>query len=170
MKVETTCCVCDSPVVRVVSKSQFARYGCYHCDRICHRKCPNRCEALNRGRWSRWDEYRKAGLKPQSKEMRQRWKQEYKRKTKDTIFSHYGKSCACCGESGYGFLSIDHINGGGNKHRNEIKRRSGTSFYRWLIVNDFPEGFQTLCYNCNLAKGFIGRCPHEESRVSQLVK
>src|SRR5438094_2571359 len=32
---------------------------------------------------------------------------------------HYGKVCACCGESTYEFLCIDHINGGGNRQRKQ---------------------------------------------------
>ena len=31
----------------------------------------------------------------------------------------------------------------------------------------FPEGYQTLCHNCNLAKGFYGQCPHEQERAAQ---
>jgi hypothetical protein len=33
-----------------------------------------------------------------------------------------------------------------------------------VIQNNFPEGFQILCHNCNFAKGFPrnnGKCPHE---------
>ena len=33
----------------------------------------------------------------------------------------------------------------------------------WMIKNNFPKGFQVLCHNCNLAKGFYGKCPHEKS-------
>lgn len=51
---------------------------------------------------------------------------------------------------------IDHINGGGTKHRKQI----GSHIYNWIKNNEFPEGFQVLCFNCNLAKGFYGVCPH----------
>jgi hypothetical protein len=74
------------------------------------------------------------------------------------VFNHYGNKCACCGESNILFLSIDHINGGGTKHRQEIGR---TPIYRWLIKNNFPEGYQTLCMNCNCAKAWWGKCPHQ---------
>lgn len=73
----------------------------------------------------------------------------------------YGGSkpkCKCCGESTYEFLCIDHIRGGGNAHRKEIGLGH---IYRWLIANKFPKGFQVLCHNCNLAKGFYGKCPHK---------
>lgn len=66
-------------------------------------------------------------------------------------------SCACCGETIYQFLAIDHMNGGGNKHRKSLK---SMDIYRWLVKNNFPLGFQVLCHNCNLAKGYYGICPH----------
>jgi len=40
-----------------------------------------------------------------------------------------------------------------------------TKFYRWLVENDFPEGFQILCHNCNFAKSHNpGGCPHAADR------
>ena len=72
----------------------------------------------------------------------------------------YGMKCTCCGESELKFLGIDHINGGGRKHRKELKGH----FYQWLKVNKYPAGFQTHCHNCNLAKGFYGECPHKRIR------
>ncbi len=74
-------------------------------------------------------------------------------------YSGIPPKCACCGENIMEFLSVDHINGGGNKHREEIG--VGKSIYPWLIRNNFPKGFQILCYNCNMAKGFCGKCPHK---------
>lgn len=83
--------------------------------------------------------------------------------------THYGGSppkCICCGETEIGFLSIDHINGGGNKHRRQIDSKnhcSGRMFYHWLIKNNFPEGFQVLCMNCNWGKRMNnGVCPHKK--------
>lgn len=81
--------------------------------------------------------------------------QEIKKK----VFDHYGNFCVCCGETESKFLTIDHTYGGGAQHRKEVGE--GSTFYSWLVKNEFPEGFRTLCYNCN-----IGRkndlCPHEE--------
>ena len=48
-------------------------------------------------------------------------------------------------------LSIDHIDGGGTQHRKQL-REQGTIFYRWVIKNNYPEGFQVLCFNCNRKK------------------
>jgi len=51
-------------------------------------------------------------------------------------------------------LVIDHIDGGGNKHRRELSKggRGGTGFYRHLIDSGFPKGYQILCSNHNLKK------------------
>ena len=76
---------------------------------------------------------------------------------KAVALTHYGNGkCACvrCGESRLACLSIDHINGGGGKHRSGLKLRSSKAFYRWLIVSDYPQGFQTLCMNCQFVKRF----------------
>lgn len=59
-------------------------------------------------------------------------------------------SCTQCGFSDDRALSIDHIDGDGAQHRKEIA--SGRTFYKWLIDNDFPDGFQTLCMNCQFVK------------------
>lgn len=40
----------------------------------------------------------------------------------------------------------------------------------WIIRNDFPDGFQVLCHNCNFAKGKKGNnnmCPHEKARKEE---
>lgn len=71
----------------------------------------------------------------------------------------YGLACECCGEDTYDFLTIDHVNNNGAEHRKEI----GTNIYRWLKENDYPEGFQTLCYNCNMGKRLTGICPHQRA-------
>lgn len=82
---------------------------------------------------------------------------------KRRCLEHYSKSslrCACCNESIYDFLTIDHVNGGGNKHRKSLGLISSNSFFRWLIKNNFPGGYIVLCYNCNCSKGKLGYCPH----------
>ena len=83
---------------------------------------------------------------------------------RDRILEVYGTTCACCGTSDKVFLSIDHINGDGMAHRKRLGyRASGGPFYSWLVRNNFPPGFQTLCRNCNWAKHVLGSldlCPH----------
>lgn len=76
------------------------------------------------------------------------------------VLAHYGGKCVKCNESKPTCLAIDHIEGGGNTHRKEIGKY-GSGFFKWLIDNDFPEGFQILCHNCNMSKHLNGGiCPH----------
>lgn len=87
--------------------------------------------------------------------------QERRLKFKIEVFSHYGQVCNCCGESNIHFLTIDHVGGGGNAHRRTNKIWSGTSTYIWLRKNNYPTGFQVLCFNCNMAKRTSDVCPHK---------
>lgn len=92
-------------------------------------------------------------------------KRSYWKEQRLKVLSHYSNNtleCACCRECTYEFLAIDHINGGGTQHRKQL----GSKYiYSWLIKNNFPEGFQVLCHNCNSAKSFYGICPHEEYKL-----
>jgi hypothetical protein len=97
----------------------------------------------------------------------QRAKQNAKlEEIRNTVLEHYGSMCACCGETEPQFLNIDHINNDGAEHRRAIGNRVGSSFYRWIIKNNFPKDLQLLCCNCNMAKGLYGTCPHEERKHS----
>jgi hypothetical protein len=81
---------------------------------------------------------------------------KHQRLRAEVFVGYGGPVCACCGEDTPEFLEIDHIDGGGTKHRKEI----GGRLYAWLRRNGFPPGFQVLCANCNVAKGRYGVCPH----------
>lgn len=81
---------------------------------------------------------------------------------KEALQAYGGETpkCACCGEETLHFLALDHINGGGRKHRQET---GGGGFYSWLRRHNYPAGFQVLCHNCNLGRQFNGgTCPHKE--------
>jgi len=75
-------------------------------------------------------------------------------------YSHGSMSCACCKESNYGFLTIDHENGDGAKHRKEIGM---ITIYSWLVGHNFPEGFRVYCMNCNWGSRIDGICPHKNT-------
>lgn len=95
----------------------------------------------------------------------------YTRKIRIAALMHYGGSppkCACCRESYIEFLCIDHINGGGGKHRKALmKGKKGVvNFYQWLKKNKYPKGYRVLCHNCNCALGFYGYCPHKNKKES----
>jgi hypothetical protein len=79
---------------------------------------------------------------------------QYSKRHRDrvTVFAHYGQQCELCQESSPEFLTVDHMNGNGNKHRKTIR-----CICEWLILNQFPNGFRILCQNCNLAKSIRER-------------
>jgi hypothetical protein len=85
-------------------------------------------------------------------------------------FNAYGGPiCACCKETAIEFLSLDHVNGGGNAHRRQISQSAkysgfmaGHKMYVWLKKQSYPAGFRVLCMNCNFALGHCGYCPHEQ--------
>ena len=113
------------------------------------KKCPTIIVKLwNYGR--NWDRSHKELISKNIK------KRQFKIKLK--VFNHYGMSCNCCGESIFGFLTIDHVNG--KASMNHDKSMKGKKLYIWLIKNNFPRGFQTLCWNCNSGKS-NGVCPHK---------
>jgi hypothetical protein len=70
---------------------------------------------------------------------------------KQQVLKYYGEACACCGATEN--LVIDHISGGGSgkRHRQEIGP-GPEPIHAWLIRNNFPPGFQTLCAPCNQSK------------------
>ena len=95
----------------------------------------------------------------------QAWLDERNRKRRQLkveVLSHYSSgvpACSCCGEREVAFLAIDHIDGGGTKHRATIKT-PGSHFYSWLKKFGFPIGYRVLCHNCNFSYGAFGYCPH----------
>jgi len=102
-----------------------------------------------------------------------KWVEEERKKhkkktvlTKKQVFMHYSRGvpqCACCGELLYEFLTIDHIEG--KKKFNHSKEMTGIKLYSWLARNNYPDGFQVLCMNCNHAKGHFEICPHQKLTV-----
>ena len=67
--------------------------------------------------------------------------------------------CNCCGQNSHPeFLAIDHIFG--KKQMDSIPELVAIGYSSklknhllpWIIDNNFPEGFQILCHNCNQSK------------------
>ena len=86
---------------------------------------------------------------------------EWGRQLKLRVIKEYGGACSCCGEAIVSFLTIDHVNGGGNAHRRKLKLR-GAMFYRWLAKKGFPKGeYRLLWFICNQGRALNnGTCPH----------
>jgi len=81
-----------------------------------------------------------------------------RRRYKIQVLTHYGKGGRLCCRwrncqiDDIDMLTIDHVNDDGARHREEIsngryRNGGGTGIYPWLIRNNFPPGFQTLCQN-----------------------
>jgi len=69
------------------------------------------------------------------------------------VLLHYGNgkiACIKCGFSDTRALSIDHIHGGGLQHRRHVIK--GYTLALWLWKHGLPEGYQTLCMNCQFIK------------------
>ena len=74
---------------------------------------------------------------------------------KKKVVDHYGGKCVQCGMAKLQCLELDHINNDGAKHRKSIglnNTRGGSSFYRWIIKNNYPDLLQVLCANCHAIK------------------
>lgn len=96
----------------------------------------------NKSKWAKSNEQTKA-----------RW-----HKLRSDFLKLYGGVCVCCGESEPKFLTLDHVNNDGKKHRSQ----SGNfKIYQDAIAVRDDTRFQILCWNCNCAKGSWGVCPHQ---------
>ena len=98
-----------------------------------------------------------------SAQLRREWYRRAKLRTL-VAYSQDPPTCTCCGEATLGFLTIDHIDGGGNAHRRELG--GGSSLLIWLQKQGYPAGFQVLCFNCNAGRYWNGGdCPHLGSDI-----
>lgn len=71
-------------------------------------------------------------------------------KLKVEVLNHYGYGkCSCfrCGFSDLRALTLDHING-----RKRSSDKYGQRLYRQLKEDGYPEGYMTLCMNCQFIK------------------
>ncbi len=84
---------------------------------------------------------------------------------KKELIARYGSACNCCGEPREDFLSLDHVDW---RKGTLSAHREGRALWEWVYTHKPTTGFQLLCFNCNMAKGFLGRCPHqlESSNIS----
>lgn len=77
----------------------------------------------------------------------------HERPVKIDVLEHYGGgklACVRCGFSDIRALTLDHVNGNGADDRK--LRGSGGRLYFYLRRFGYPEGYQTLCMNCQFIK------------------
>lgn len=70
------------------------------------------------------------------------------------FYSNGVPKCAHCETEELVVLCLDHVNGGGRREREKVGIGGGINFLRWLKLQDYPLGYQVLCYNCNARKSF----------------
>lgn len=66
-------------------------------------------------------------------------------------------TCRWCGQGDIDVLCVDHIDNSGAVHRKAQRGLTGDSMYKWLVRNDYPPGYQILCFNCNTKKELLYR-------------
>lgn len=81
---------------------------------------------------------------------RKAYMKKYRRDLKMEVLSKYGEVCQFCGEAEPEFLTLDHIEGGGNAHRRTLGDNGSMAVYRDLKKQGFPLGYRCLCLNCNV--------------------
>lgn len=77
-------------------------------------------------------------------------------------------SCPGCNVTEFEFLTFDHINNNGAEFRKSLGGKSSgggvssVDVVLWLKKNNYPEGIQVLCWNCNSnsARQRGKPCPH----------
>lgn len=81
------------------------------------------------------------------------------------VFEAYGGCrCSCCGETEIVFLTLEHTDGGGRRHRKQMG--GGDKVYAHLRRTGFPAGYEVLCWNCNAGRHFNGGvCPHKRDQT-----
>lgn len=94
-----------------------------------------------------------------------KWQSERRFLHREQVVTGYGHKCICCGESETLFLEIHHPNRDGKADRARTGGNTYT-FYKWLIENNFPKGYDLLCANCHRAihQSKDGICPHKKNQ------
>ena len=116
----------------------------------------------------RQKQWRKDNPEKVKKSKERAWKPSYKlagleqrHLLKVKAMMHYSNPqgsfiCNNCGEQDIDVLTIDHIDGKGKEHRKKDKNAKN-NFYQWLQQNEYPKGYQVLCWNCNIKKSLFER-------------
>lgn len=171
----------DGHVPNVKCRPQFLKY-CKHCqlwkevkDFHSHVKIGRQsaCRVCQDERGRRYYEKNRGALLKKNRDRYGRKRETYLAAEKArrwnlrlAIVAAYGGKCVCCGENRPEFMTVDHINGGGSKHRKQLG--SSLNFFRFLAREGYPkDAYRLLCYNCNLSRGALGYCPHDKEHGSK---
>jgi len=101
----------------------------------------------------------------------------YRSRLKYLILSYYsgGKpECAICKNKDIDILVIDHINNDGAQHRKKLgissRGRAGCDTYQAIKKENFPDGLQVLCANCNMKKEMLRKEKHRMKNLFYVKK
>lgn len=89
-----------------------------------------------------------------------------RKQLRDQMLEAYGRKCACCGEAGEGFLTLDHFGeyrGVPEPERPGMYQRNYRGSYEYLRLRKMgwpKDGLRILCMNCNWATRRDRPCPH----------
>lgn len=147
-KLKCSRCHKEQPVAAFGTRSDRERGHDYYC---------RSCRAKIGQAWNRSHLERRRNRARQTQ-------REYRVHLRRKIIAAYGGKCACCGESEPCFLTLDHPDGVPSSHRSMSGRRIG-GFHLYQIVQreGFPPCYRLLCWNCNAARAYWGKCPHESA-------
>lgn len=143
-------------------------------ERFCSKDCQHRGHRVKNPVWTKefakeyskkYREKHKEKLSAQSKKWRNnnparvnKNKRKERENLKMEVLGRYSGNkicCAICGFDDTRALQIDHIDNNGAEERREVlgnRLCAGTTFYRWVRRQNYPEGYQVLCANCNIIK------------------
>ncbi len=172
-----TCCGAEKPLAEFSPSGKGGRYRqswCKECFRAHavkkHWENPEESRKKIRESHARNGEALKVYEKEHAIEHRvrnNRYMKKYRQKMREAILRAYGHRCACCGETEEAFLTLEHVNGDGASHR---KLRGTNRVYADVVAEGFPDKYTLLCWNCNCAKRFGGKCPHEFQLPFKIVR
>jgi len=138
---------------RTVKNSYFGKGNLHRC-----RTCANSK--------SKKHEYRKT---ERGRLVKNQWAKQYNQRLRRQFIEAYGGRCSCCGESEFRFLTMEHINGGGNDERKRYSKLNKSTGPGVLAIitrlrrEGWPQGrYTVLCWNCNMARAYSGSCPHKQ--------
>ena len=143
----------QKPCIRCGATDRNPSGKCRPCKRELNRAYREAHKDESRRRLREWKEANREQVRKVSRD----WYAKQRQDGLDLL----GRACACpgCPVTLDVFLSLDHINGGGGKHRalygQKGHRHGGkpTSVWRDVLAHPDPKSeFQTLCHNCNQAK------------------
>lgn len=133
-------CGGDIPIKRPMSQKL------YNLRLYCSRSCQHRHHYEKHGDHIR--RLKSANMKRYRQENPEKYRRmsyERKKKQRQQLLDMYGNVCVVCGFDNPLALTLDHINGDGNKER---RKHGEHKIYRLALEKYQPKKYRTLCMNC----------------------